>query len=295
MKVSARKKAQRDELDVNTLVTACANCRIMLEEGLEEYNMDLRGIGLTELLTDIPKKSRPMRRPENAEQKRRAWIRLLHSGEGRVLAIGLVLSLLGISGLALSWLWAPPLSQVLVAMTAANILFGRAAAMSFGYAVNLSHGVVVPVNMLIETILVLLFYPLFVFSWRQLVEIRGLSKIIKRTTRAAEANRETIRKYGMIGLLAFVCFPFWMTGPVVGCAIGFLLGLRTWVNLTVVLAGTYLAIGGWALLLRELHARVAEYSVFGPMVLMALIVLIAVAGYLLHREHPEGGAGKGKD
>ena len=81
----------------------------------------------------------------------------------------------------------------------------------------------------------------------------------------------------MIGLLAFVCLPFWMTGPVVGCAIGFLLGLRTWVNLTVVLAGTYLAIGGWALLLRELHARVAEYSVFGPMVLMALIVLIAVA------------------
>lgn len=54
MKVSARKKAQRDELDVNTLVTACANCRIMLEEGLEEYNMDLPVIGLTELLTEHP-------------------------------------------------------------------------------------------------------------------------------------------------------------------------------------------------------------------------------------------------
>ncbi len=167
--------------------------------------------------------------------------------------------------------------------------------MSFGYAVNLSHGVVVPVNMLIETILVLLFYPLFVFSWRHLVEIPGLSKIIKRTSRVAEAKRETIRKYGMIGLLAFVFLPFWMTGPVVGCAIGFLLGLQTWVTLTVVLAGTYLAIGGWALLLRELHVRVAEYSVFGPMVLTALIVLIAVAGYLLHRAHSEREAGKAKD
>ena len=233
--------------------------------------------------------------PEEAGEERRAWIRLLHSEEGRVLAIGLVLSLLCLSGFALSWLWSPPLSQLLVAMTATNILFGRAAALSFGYAVNLSHGVVVPVNMLIETILVLLFYPLFVFSWRHLVEIRGLSKIIKHTTRAAEANRETIRKYGMIGLLTFVCLPFWMTGPVVGCAIGFLLGLRTWVNLTVVLVGTYLAIGGWALLLRELHARVAQYSVFGPMVLTALIVLIAVAAYLLHRAHPDRGAGKGKD
>ncbi len=236
-----------------------------------------------------------MRRPEEAVHKRRAWIRLLRSGEGRVLAIGLILSLLGISGLALSWLWSPTLSQVLITMTATNILFGRAAAMSFGYAVNLSHGVVVPVNMLIETILVLLFYPLFVFSWRHLVEIPGLSNIIKRTSRVAEANRETIRKYGMIGLLAFVFLPFWMTGPVVGCAIGFLLGLHTWVTLTVVLAGTYLAIGGWALLLRELHVRVAEYSVFGPMVLTALIVLIAVAGYLLHRAHSEREAGKSKD
>ena len=54
MKVSARKKAQRDEREVNTLVTACANCRIMLEEGLEEYNMDLPVIGLTELLTEHP-------------------------------------------------------------------------------------------------------------------------------------------------------------------------------------------------------------------------------------------------
>nr|MDJ0863540.1 small multi-drug export protein [Gammaproteobacteria bacterium] len=171
-----------------------------------------------------------MRRAENEGQKRRAWIRLLRSEEGRVLATGLVLAMFGISALALSWLWSPPLSQVLVAMTAMNILFGRAAGMSFGYALSLGHSVVVPVNMLIETILVLLFYPLFVFSWQHLVEIRGLTKIIKRTTVAAEANRETLRKWGMLGLLAFVWMPFWMTGPMVGCAIGFLLGLRTWVN-----------------------------------------------------------------
>ncbi len=236
-----------------------------------------------------------MRRIEEGGQKRRVWIRLLHSEEGRVFATGLTLALIGISALALSWLWSPSLSQVLVAMTAMNILFGRAAAMSFGYAANLGHGVVLSVNMLIETILVLLFYPLFVFSWRHLVEIRGLSRIIERTSTAAAANRETIRKYGMIGLLAFVFMPFWMTGPVVGCAIGFLLGLRTWVTLTLVLTGTYLAIGGWALLLQELHARVAEYSFFGPTALTGLIVLIAVIGYLLHTTHSESRDGKDRD
>jgi|GEM_PF-3270075 len=34
------------------MVTACANCRLMLEEGLEENNMDMPVIGLTELIAE---------------------------------------------------------------------------------------------------------------------------------------------------------------------------------------------------------------------------------------------------
>lgn len=47
-----RKKAQLDELGVETMVTACANCRIVLEEGLEHYNMNVKVVGLTELVAD---------------------------------------------------------------------------------------------------------------------------------------------------------------------------------------------------------------------------------------------------
>jgi Fe-S oxidoreductase len=47
-----RKKAQLDELNVKTLVTACANCRIVLEEGLEHNRMQLPVVGLTELIAD---------------------------------------------------------------------------------------------------------------------------------------------------------------------------------------------------------------------------------------------------
>jgi len=47
-----RKKGQLDELGVDTLVTACANCRIVLEEGLEENDMELPVVGLTEMLAD---------------------------------------------------------------------------------------------------------------------------------------------------------------------------------------------------------------------------------------------------
>lgn len=47
-----RKKSQLEALGVGTLVTACANCRINLEEGLEENNMEVEVIGLTETLAE---------------------------------------------------------------------------------------------------------------------------------------------------------------------------------------------------------------------------------------------------
>ena len=47
-----KKKAQLQALGVDTLVTACANCRLTLEEGLEENEMDMPIVGLTEMLAE---------------------------------------------------------------------------------------------------------------------------------------------------------------------------------------------------------------------------------------------------
>ena len=52
MKAFREKKSQLEQVNVDTLVTACANCRITLEEGLEEYEMDLPVVGLTELIAE---------------------------------------------------------------------------------------------------------------------------------------------------------------------------------------------------------------------------------------------------
>ena len=51
-KVFNIKKRQLDELKVTTLVTACSNCRTMLEEGLEENDMDVSVVGITEIIAD---------------------------------------------------------------------------------------------------------------------------------------------------------------------------------------------------------------------------------------------------
>jgi uncharacterized membrane protein len=217
----------------------------------------------------------------NSEKKNQLKQTLLTSPEGRLLLTGVALAFAYTGWLAVKLLWAPEESQVLAAMTATDIMFGRAACMAFGYSLNLSHSTVITVCIIVETILVLIFYPLFVFSWRHLLILRWLQRILDRTQRAAERHKEKIRKYGVIGLFFFVWFPFWMTGPVVGSVIGFLLGLPVWLNMAVVLTGTCAAIFGWALFLRQLHEHVASYSPYAAMILMALLVVIIIAGHLL--------------
>jgi len=50
LQVFKRKKRQLDAINVETLITGCANCRIVIEEGLEHYEMDIPLEGLTELI-----------------------------------------------------------------------------------------------------------------------------------------------------------------------------------------------------------------------------------------------------
>jgi uncharacterized membrane protein len=159
--------------------------------------------------------------------------------------------------------------------------------MTFGYTMGLGHTTVIPICMIIETIYVLILYPLFVFSWHRLLVVKWLKKTFERTQKAAETHKDKVQKYGIIGLFVFVWFPFWMTGPVVGSVIGFLLGLRLWVNMAVVLAGTYAAIFGWAFVLRKLHKQVASYSSYAAMVIMALLLFVIIVGHLLYKAFHE--------
>jgi hypothetical protein len=104
---------------------------------------------------------------------------------------------------------------------------------------------------------------------------------MRRVEKAAEKNKGKIQRYGIPSLFLFVLFPFWMTGPVVGCVIGFFLGIRPWINVGIVLSATALACLGWAIVLKRLHEQMADFSPFAPMILLIVIVAIAVAGYVL--------------
>ena len=226
----------------------------------------------------------------NSQKRNQLRRTLLTTPEGRVLLIGVAMALAYTAWLAVKLVLSPEKSQVLIGITATAIIFGRAAGLAFGYSIGMGHGAVITICMIVETIQVLLFYPLFVFSWRQLLVIKRLKSVFERTQRAAERHKDKVQRYGAIGVFAFVWFPFWMTGPVVGSVIGFLLGLRVWVNMTAVLTGTYVAIVCWALFLRKVHQQVAAYSSYAGLILMGLLIAVILLGNFVIRRRQQGKA-----
>jgi uncharacterized membrane protein len=207
--------------------------------------------------------------------------------EARILVAGLALSLLSVIALGVGWLVDPGATSVFAAMTGLNLTIGRAAGMSFGYASGLRHPVVIASNVLVETIQVLVIYPLFVLSWRNLVDVRHMRRVLVGMRRSAEANQARVARYGMIGLFAFVFLPFWMTGPVVGSMIGFLIGLKTLQNLTIVLGATYLAVAIWALFFERMNEWLAAYGHYAA---FGLVMVVAIAALTIRAaqawQHP---------
>jgi len=219
----------------------------------------------------------------NAEHKNHWRQTLFTNLEGRILLVGVAIAFVYSLWLGAKVWLSPSEAQDLAGTTAMAILFGRAAGLAFGYSQELGRTTVIAISAIVETVFVLIVYPLFVFSWRRLLVIGRLKNTFEKIQQAAEARQDLIKKYGIIGLFAFVWFPFWMTGPVVGSVIGFLLGLPVWLTMTVVLAGTYTAIVGWAFFMHHCHERAAAYSTYAPMILVAALVIVVIAGHLLQR------------
>ena len=82
-----------------------------------------------------------------------------------------------------------------------------------------------------------------------------------------------------------------MTGPVVGAAIGYLLGFSAWLTVSIVLAGTYIAMSAWGWLLFDLHTRAAIFGPWAPALIVGIFILIVLASYWLNRGRKARGDG----
>jgi uncharacterized membrane protein len=202
---------------------------------------------------------------------------LLRSIEVRILALGLFLTLLTVVTLSIGWLVNPELAGRFAAMTGLNLTVGRAAGMAFGYASGLDSPSVISSSALVETIQVLVLYPLFVLSWNSLLDAGRMQWLFVKVRQSAEVSQPQVARYGMIGLFAFVFLPFWMTGPVVGSVIGFLIGLKARHNLPIVLTATYAAVAIWAVFFEYLNEWFAAYGRYAAFCLVLAGAAVALA------------------
>ena len=172
-------------------------------------------------------------------------------------------------------LFYPDYLQQLLSITVTNVIFGRMAGLSIGVASQMDSTFLVAFNLFIESIMVLILYPLFVLSWKKLdfVSYKPLSHYLERSKKNAHKYEPLIRRYGIIGLILFVLTPFAMTGPVVGSFVGFLIGFRHRLTLSIVIFSTFIAIILWIYLIKNFEETLVAYS---DRLMIGVFIAIAV-------------------
>jgi len=208
----------------------------------------------------------------------------LSSQEGKIFLFGLLSLLTYLASIISTYLISVNDANNLLIMTITNIIFGRAAGLSYGLSVGLSEELIILMNIVIELIMVMIIYPLFVFSWNKSLTIHALHNFFSKVKELRLKHSSFFDKYGKYGLFIFVWFPFWMTGPVVGAIIGFLIGLKHYHTVFIVSAGTSLAIVVWTYFLKEIMLLLSQISEYAPYILLALFVAIAIFFKLINSQ-----------
>jgi membrane-bound ClpP family serine protease len=125
---------------------------------------------------------------------------LFKTTEGRILLPGIAIALAGLITMGLDAFWYPQTSGIIGAMSIADMMFGMLVSMLIGYAAGYGHAFAIPVIIWVETVMVLLFCTMFVFSMRRLAEFPRRRPMLVRTQATAEHHHHKVRRYGIARL-----------------------------------------------------------------------------------------------
>ena len=99
---------------------------------------------------------------------------LSSSDEGKIFIVGIILLIAYIFGIIVTYFISVEDANHLLGMGITNFFFGRAAGISYGYTVEFSDTLILLINILIEFIMVMIIYPLFVLSWNKSFHVASL-------------------------------------------------------------------------------------------------------------------------
>jgi uncharacterized membrane protein len=202
--------------------------------------------------------------------------------EVKILLTGLIL--LAIGGIYLIYLLFTngTLYRTLSSTAIIHLMGGRA----LGIATCLSAGLSIPYsilyNFIIEIIIVLIAYGIVVLIMRNVIQPKLLRSAVRQAELTAQSQKTKIKRYGAVGLFLFVMFPFFMTGPLVGAIIGYLLNYKAINNFLIVFGGTLTSIVIYALVGNNIIKHVNRYvhvdivRRWGAIIIGLLIVIFLI-------------------
>ena len=203
----------------------------------------------------------------------------LLSPEGTVFLSGCFMLIAWIGTVVALWRFEHPRWSDMLTMGFAQTLAGRAAAIAQGTQVEINRGLLVLLATYADVLFVFLSYPLLIFSYRNMVEGRYFQKQMRSVLASAEKSSERFAKYSIASVFLFVWLPFHMTGVLVGAVIGYLLGLRTWVNMATVTLATMTASICWVFAYEKLYGYLGAFHSNIPFYVTALII----GGLVVHQ------------
>lgn len=167
--------------------------------------------------------------------------------EVKILFIGLLLCAL--TGLYFLYLLFtdPGLHKAMTSTAMLHLMGGRAMGIATCLAAGISVFTTILYNFYLEVVIVLVAYGIIVLFMRNVIQPKLFRSAVRQAELTAQREKTKIKRYGAVGLFLFVMFPFFMTGPVVGAIIGYLLNYRAINNFLIVFSGTLTSIIIYAL------------------------------------------------
>lgn len=165
----------------------------------------------------------------------------------------------------------------ILTMGFAQLLLGRAVSIARATEIGMHPVSIISFVVFIDTMTVFLVYPALVFSYRNLFEKRFFKDHIRPVFDSARMSMNRLGRFKIVGVFLFVWIPFWMTGIIVGSVLGFLMGLRPWVNMATVVGGTAAAILCWVYVYDQTYKWAGDIHSGIPRIITILIITVLIA------------------
>jgi uncharacterized membrane protein len=202
--------------------------------------------------------------------------------EVKILLIGLVLT--AVTGIYFLYLlYADPgLYRVLFSTAIVHLMGGRGLGIVTCLSAGISLFYTIAYNFFLEVVIVLIAYGIVVLVMRNIIQPKLFDKAVRQAELTAQSQKTKIKRYGAIGLFLFVMFPFFMTGPVIGAIIGYLLNYKVVNNFLIVFSGTLTSILIYALIGNNIISFINQYipidvlKKWGGIAIAVLIVVFLI-------------------